>query len=462
MRKIIPFFLEFIFGLFLPTGIFKGTELAAQAKTKAVQESYQHEVTVTLKLVQVFVADRQGNPALDLDKPDFLLYDNGKLQTITDFERHFLSAPETQLEETRPSPGRHLPFLMNRKFIFLIDYESNDLEGIAKSRNAARQFIDTRVQPDDEIALFSYSSFRGLTLHEYLTSDHERVRRALKKTLEIPEISEGWDSYANLGHSAGGSRKVGTGKDVVRFSSHLQALAKTFRHIPGQKNFILFSRGLGMISPGSPAWDFWVAMGKELASANCRVFSVNTTTGVDNKINVSAEVGLKHLSKLTGGKYFPDVNFYSRIAEDIQNVASNYYILGYSIESTWDGRFHDIKVEVKKPGYKVYAQGGYFNPLPFHKLSVVEKHLHLLDLALGEKATPGPHMNFPLIALPFSDQDEPMTYALLSSVRQDNVDIFFLEFALPELESGRYPLHIFVEDAATKSSSETTSDLQVR
>ena len=45
----------------------------------------QHEVTVTLKLIQVYVSDRDGNPVLDLTKDDFLLYDNGRPMTVTDF-----------------------------------------------------------------------------------------------------------------------------------------------------------------------------------------------------------------------------------------------------------------------------------------------------------------------------------------------------------------------------------------
>jgi len=194
----------------------------------------------------------------------------------------------------------------------------------------------------------------------------------------------------------------------IRFSSSIQELAKALRHIPGQKNVILFSRGYGrsVLKRGTPAGEAFLAMSKELASASCPVFSVNTITGLAGKIKGLPEDALDYLSKLTGGKYFHDVNYYSKIAEDIQNATSNYYVLGYSIESTWDGKFHDIKVEVKRARYKVYAQRGYFNPLPFNQLSPVEKHLHLLDLALGEKAYFEQHLNFPMIALPFSDKKE--------------------------------------------------------
>jgi hypothetical protein len=37
------------------------------------QAQLQHEVKVTLKLVQVYVTDKKGNPVVDLTKDDFLV-----------------------------------------------------------------------------------------------------------------------------------------------------------------------------------------------------------------------------------------------------------------------------------------------------------------------------------------------------------------------------------------------------
>jgi VWFA-related protein len=408
MMKRIPLVFFLICNFFLQTGISETPVFSAQSKTKASQESLQYEVTVTLKLVQVYVTDPEGNPARDLEKSDFVLYDNGKLQNITDFEKHFLYVPE---QKTSPEP--ELSSIMNRKFFFLIDYENNDLAGIAKSRDAALEFIETKAQPGDEIALLSYSFIRGLILHEYLTSDHEKVRAAIKKIRAVPGGKGGWDSWARFGHSV-----MGMEADIVtapitsaerrsaslRFSNKIKELAKALRHIPGQKNVILFSRGYGtsVVMYGPPESEAFQSMGKELASANSPVFSVNTGSGA----KVLPDDALDYLSKLTGGKYYHDVNYSSKIAEDIQNATSNYYVLGYSVESTWDGKFHDIKVEVKRARYKVHAQRGYFNPLPFNRFSPVEKHFHILALALGEKAYFEPYLNFHMIALPFSDRKE--------------------------------------------------------
>lgn len=423
-RRGTSFVFLLIWGLSSSAAISQAPAPSAQAKKKAPQDLLQHEVTVTVKLVQVYVTDPNGNPARDLEISDFILYDNGKLQEITGFEKHFLPVPEVALEETKPSPARRVPSLMNRKFIFVIDYEGNDLEAVAKSRKAILQFMDTQVQPGDEIALFSFSIVRGLVVHEFLTAEHQKVRAALQKAMDIPGISGGWDfgrvilepeAFGQTPAAAeypdrrstirlGGSGPQGSSLALAR---RLQELGTGLRHIPGQKNIILFSRGFGsaVLKRGSYENYIFTAMAKELTSASSPVFSVGTTTG-EAKAKVFGDGSLEYLSTLTGGKFYHDVNYESKIAADIQTATSNYYVLGYSIASTWDGKFHDIKVEVQKPGYKVYAQRGYFNPLTFDKLSAVEKHLHLLDLVLGEKTYSDWRLDFPMIALPFSNNKE--------------------------------------------------------
>jgi VWFA-related protein len=160
-------------------------------KAKASGAPLQHEVTVTLKLIQVFVTDANGKPALDLERSDFVITDNGKPQTITDFEKHALAlpapgpaAPAAPVAAPAPSPKPEVP-LLSRKFIFLIDYVRNGLEGVRKAKAAALEFLDTKAGPDDEAALFTLSPISGLTLHEYLTKDHDKIRAKLKKLREF-------------------------------------------------------------------------------------------------------------------------------------------------------------------------------------------------------------------------------------------------------------------------------------
>jgi VWFA-related protein len=353
-----------------------------------------------------------------LDKSDFALYDNGVLQTITDFESRVLTVAAAGRAEAGPAPApspKAAAPLLNRKFFFIIDYLRNDLEGVQKAKNAVLEFLDTKVQPGDEVSLYTLSPIGGLTLLDYLTTDRDKLRRTLAKLRDTPGITPVAVESELYGHEPIGmellaadvfGRHGGHGGTGSRnHFAEIASWAKSLRAIQGQKNVILFSRGFGgsVIRPGDSANALFQLMAKELATANAPVFTINTTTGVDAKVaqGVFPESSLDYLSRTTGGKYFPDVNYYARIATDIQDSTANYYVLGYSISAAWDGKYHDVKVEVLKKGYEVRAQRGYFNPVPFGKLSPVEKHLHLLEVALGENASAKQTQAFPLTALQF-------------------------------------------------------------
>jgi hypothetical protein len=112
-----------------------GRAQTSDQQTISPQKPLQHEVAVTLKLIQVYVTDKNGNPATNLDKSAFRVYDNGQLQTITEFEKHMAPAPspgvmEPPVREALVSTETAAP-RMGRKFFVLIDLDANDLEGIA-------------------------------------------------------------------------------------------------------------------------------------------------------------------------------------------------------------------------------------------------------------------------------------------------------------------------------------------
>jgi len=402
---------------------------SASIQIKKDQEELKHEVVVVLKLVQVYVTDKKGNPVTDLEKSDFILYDNGKLQTVTDFEKHLLVQPEKKVEEeiakTELPPAGDVSSRMNRKFFLLLDIDRNSSVGISKSKKAALHFIDTQLQPTDEVGVFSYSFIRRLVLHQYLTSDHEKAREAIKRIKEVP---------GNL--SAGGGVTVAKGRgpgatpftqpsfqmsDVVDktnvFIKIIKEFAKALRHIQGYKNIILFSRGIGsnfLFSPNQVLREKFEDMSKEFATSNSPVHTVSTA------LKSEGVSSLKMLSELSGGKYFPNVDYYEKIAEQIQNVTSNYYVLGYYIDEKWDGKYHEIKVKVKRKGCEVYAQGGFFNPKPFNEFSDVEKRLHLFDLAMSENPQFQVPCILPSVALPCSEKEES-NLVMLSEIPIDKI-----------------------------------------
>ncbi|MCX6567544.1 MAG: VWA domain-containing protein [Candidatus Aminicenantes bacterium] len=430
----------------MPSGV------GAQAEP---DKALQNQVTVSIKLVQVYVTGKGGQPVTDLTPGDFEVTDNGEVHPVTHFEKHFLNAEET------PAGSSTLP-LTNRRFFLLFDFAFMDTRGINKAKNAGLQFLSTQIQPTDEIGLVTYSASRGLVVHEYLTTDHERIRRmvdgfGLRRyvgraenltdfvyTTDLAEerstlgetgalIENGPDAqfYTNQARLQTGQRMddgrrqsyVDQAREMIRA---LNVLARAMRSVPGFKNIIFFSGGIARqliygksggavvgqwstpeelaqqmgdydsAQADSGLRDDFTGMLKEFKAANSPVYAVDvsrTGTEVDASIQegsgpnlrgIGGADSLKQLASGTGGKFFANTMEAVKIANDIQTSTSAYYVLGYSVDEKWDGKFHKIKVKVNRKGVDVQAQGGYFSAKPFSDYTKFEKLFQVVDLALSE------------------------------------------------------------------------------
>jgi hypothetical protein len=110
-------------------------------------------------------------------------------------------------------------------------------------------------------------------------------------------------------------------------------------------------------------------------------------------------VTLRELASTTGGQYLGNAVNSSEHLEKVQTLAGTYYVLGYSIRETWDGKYHKIKVKVSRSDCEVRAQAGYSDPKPFPEYSDLEKQIHLVDLALAENPLSQAPVRFAMQAL---------------------------------------------------------------
>ncbi len=387
------------------------------------QEEIQHEVTVTLKLLQVYVTDKKGDPAVDLKKEDFIIYDNGKKQAITEFERHILRLPSDETE-IRPETIQETPLpkpreSKARKFFLFFDFAYNNARGILKAKKAALHFINTQLQPLDEVGVISYSATKSLKLYKNLTANHMEVRKIVE-SFGLKEIHG----------RAGNFGKEGV-LHATNFSRKMIELAKALRYVPGHKHIVLFSSGIpySMIyrrfvsSEESASRLKYQNMCKELAASNSTIFTLDTEELRRMNVDIwqRGAFSLQTIASSTGGKYFGNINSYEKHLEKIQNMTACFYILGYYISENWDGEYHEIEVKARRPGCKVHAQKGYFNPKPFRKYSMLEKRLHLADLALNEEPLFQIPVRFPLVALPCLVKGKPKV-AFFSKVPVEKIE----------------------------------------
>ncbi len=238
-----------------------------QQLSKELQIKPKHEVTVAVKLVQVYVTDKDGQPVGNLTADDFEIFDNNKPVPIIHFEKHFVDQPAAAAE-TGPGPA------LNRKFFLFFDLGFTDARGLMRAKNAALKFMEKSLLPTDEISLVTYTALRGLTLHEHLTRDHDRVRKIIESfglksitgraenlsnffysdmlmSLQSDEIqTTPEDSFftdqarLQTGQMLDTTRRQGYVDQARFYLEAMNNLAKALRTVPGYKNIILFSAGL--------------------------------------------------------------------------------------------------------------------------------------------------------------------------------------------------------------------------
>jgi VWFA-related protein len=252
-----------------PAAVSPGPADPAQAQD--VSKPIQHEVSVVLKLIQVYVTDKKGKPVEDLSLDDFIVTDSGRPVVLTDFERHSLQTPSEEAlkaEAAAEKQAHQAAPPATRKFFLFFDFAFNNGRGLVKAKRAALHFLDKEIGPDDEVGVLTYQMFKGVQVHEFLTKDHAKIRQVVDtigskdiagraSEIELQYWLMAQEPLPGVGGESGAeanARRPATdnltalrdeSKRIAQiFILRLTALAKAFRYIPGQKQVLFFSTGV--------------------------------------------------------------------------------------------------------------------------------------------------------------------------------------------------------------------------
>src|SRR6266436_4918725 len=147
------------------------------------------KVRVNLVLVRVVVRDSQGNVVPNLKKEDFQLFDNRKVQTISNFsvetpESHTVAAVATDAAtgeapaEISPGASAKLP----QRFVSVV-FDDTDLKmDDAVTVRAAAGKLFGSLAPSDRVGIYTTS---GQFTQEF-TSDHESLQKSLFNIIPHP------------------------------------------------------------------------------------------------------------------------------------------------------------------------------------------------------------------------------------------------------------------------------------
>ena len=377
----------------------------------AAQPPVTFKVEVNYVEIDANVTDEQGNFVRTLSKDDFQILEDGKPQSLSVFS--MVNIPiervDPPLFANAPIPAdvatNRTPF-EGRVFVLVIDDLHTRFNRTARTRAAAKQFVERFVGANDIVAVVNTSGF-GKGMQDF-TSNRQLALKAIDAAMGGKADSSTQaalqDYYMNAGSVSGSSNANAAFNDIQRYNNARNTL-RTLRNISdymsgmrGRRKAVVFlSEGLNYDVVDTVSNRYASDVQREIRDlvaaatrANVNVYSVDprgVTSGMEDAIeiggfttdpNLSAtnlmnEMRLEHdslrvVAEETGGFAVLNQNDFrtgfSRILED----NSSYYVLGYyPTNDKRDGRFRNVQVKVLKPGLRVRSRRGYVAPVPARK-----------------------------------------------------------------------------------------------
>lgn len=443
-RRILPvaIALSVLGGLMLP-----GVVLTPHAQTapQAPPAQRTFRTAVDAVSVDVIATDKNGKPVTDLTEQDFEIKEAGKAQKIDSFKRIVLSddrfdvdpgrvAPITSMEAQEREAARDDVRLIT---IFLDDYHTRLGNSMAIREKLAR-FVK-ELDPRDMVAvMYPLTPTMGVTF----SRDHEGMANAIMKfkgrkynyTQEYPQEQ----IYNRLS-----KQQIEDLRNVIVIEAleGLNVYMGTLRQ--GRKTVLFVSEGLSATLPveiasdgrvagavpnstqaqiqGSAAFfnsvDLFNRMRDVFSSAsrtNTAIYTLDprglatgefdvSEPGVayesDRRVLNEATDMLRVLASETDGRAIVGRNDPLPELRQMIRDTSAYYLLGYtSTEAPRDGKFHEIKVSVKRKGVELRARKGYWamSPDDIERSTAPSKPALASDIAEALAAVSEPERGHPV------------------------------------------------------------------
>jgi VWFA-related protein len=375
----------------------------------------QFRTGINFVRVDAIITDKNGNSVGDLQAADFDVLEDNKPQKIETFRlvkldggtRDAMKEPPKEIRTDYDEEAEAARDDVRLFAIFLDDYHVRKGASMS-SRNPLGQFIETQLGPSDMVGLM-YPLEPTAALR--MTRNHSAIVRGLQqftgRKYDYTPRNEFEEKYAYY--------PVET-VERIRNQVSLSAIKSLIVHMgtlkEGRKTLILVSEGYtNMVPPqmrdanaqnpgsGNPnrynpqagvndinedraAWSASLDMESDLRELfdtanrnNVSIypvdprglpgfeFDINEGVGLqtDTKYLASTQDTLRELAENTDGRAIVNRNDLAAGMKQITRDASAYYLIGYnSTQAPSDGKFHEIKVRVKRTGVQVRARKGYW------------------------------------------------------------------------------------------------------
>jgi len=367
-------------------------------------------IRVTTRLVQIGVTVHDKNGAVPrLTQADFAVFDQGKPRTISVFSETAAAAagaaaapPEvlprnvfSDLPRYEIAAPRSITIVLLDKINTLYgsapgSYEDTPLwvedHALAYARAQTIQYIKN-LDPRDRVAIYALGD--SLDVLCDFTSDRSQLLAILEKgdarsrtSRETAEPKPFHSPVPGKAFNETVDRErqeqagIANGDRAVATMTALKAIADHVANIPGRKNLVWLTANLPFSATelarilGPAGIAAYPVDGRGLQA---RSMVKSMRDGIDADAIARGDIGLesstepsglgtmRQLAEMTGGVAFVNRNDLSNSIRTAVEDSTGLYVLGFYIdEASADGKFHDLKVQLKLSGFRVRYPKGYF------------------------------------------------------------------------------------------------------
>jgi VWFA-related protein len=376
---------------------------------RQAQAFMQAETAVRLRAdtrvveIDVSVRDTQGRPVENLQRVDFTVTDNGKARAFNIFSFN-RDTPGRAPSDSHPKSDNPqalavesaLPLNVftnagasswpaaGHSTIILLDGINGWYDNFASLRQGVLGLLD-KAPADEKIALYVVVKGVGMGILKDYTTDRAKLAAAVTKFIPrgilaappyLPEGSEGMTempspdkqdvSFNKNDLIQAGFSSVGEKEFAVRLSAEdvraaLNGFAQQLKNLPGRKSIFWVTQGFPpaqIRDVNQAGWDQTFA---NLNDANIEVNTVdsNGIGGPPRFWGPGAILTLQHVAEKTGGRaYYHRNDLDGAMALGIADSRSS-YTLGFYLTKP-DGKYHELKVRVDRPGLQLNYRRGYY------------------------------------------------------------------------------------------------------
>jgi VWFA-related protein len=314
--------------------------------------------------VDVTVVDRSGRPVTDLTADDFTVEEDGKPQPISSFK--FLSVSGQPTDDyslpIRSPQHAYTEAARDDVRVFLIfwdEYHIGEFASALRAREQLQRFVLDAFGPTDLVAitdpLLTTEAIRFTRDRRSLSDQVHKLKGRRGVYFPARSVIEEGHMYHDRG------------VEYVRAhvtASALKAAAAFLGSIrEGRKSIIFISESLGALGRPNEHVEVVQDVVRTANNNNTAIYVIDPR-GLQvgrSSMNFSSDM-LKTISYDTGAEPYTS-NDMTHALRRVVSQSSAFYLLGYTrADPTNDGKFHKIRVKVKRPGIDVRARNGFWAP----------------------------------------------------------------------------------------------------